>query len=241
MVNENESPIKIHLDIPIIPGLGASRPAKNLEDSIERLLPPLKKPLQLPSIVVQCDLSGCSEKLLSPMSSRSESPLSDRTSGVNRFSPHFFGKHKDFLPFTDSDGLYDFPSSDKVNVITQQQYKKPARKREKKLLRNCKTPSPTKTSDLLIPHIHLDVPCKDTFYKVPPPRKLSPKRRTTRSQVVSSSSSSDSINSTREIKLSSSSPSPDTIRWTSPVDWLDEKRLPNSRERDDYDVSVYEN
>lgn len=241
MVNENDPSNKVHLDIPLIPGLGSTRPVKTLEDSIERLLPiPIKKPLQLPSIVVQCDLSGCSEKLLSPMSSRSESPLSDRTSGVNRFSPQFYGRHKDLLPFTDSDGLYDFPSSDKVNVITQQQYKKPARKREKKLLRNCKTPSPTKTSDLLIPHIHLDVPSKDAFYKVPPPRKLSPKRRVTRSQVVSSSSSSDSINSTREIRLSSSSPSPDTIRWTSPVDWLDEKRLPKSHERrDDYDVSLY--
>ncbi|XP_068905882.1 uncharacterized protein [Tenebrio molitor] len=222
MVSEGET-TKTILDLPLIPGL----PRKCVEDSMERLLPPPpsasgKKTLQLPAIVVQCDSTGC-EKLLSPMSSRSESPLSDRTTGLGRFSPQFYGRHKDLLPFTDSDGLYDFPSTDKVNVMTTTQHKKTSRKRDKKLLRNCKTPSPTKPTNPLLPHNHLDVPSKDTFYKVPPPRKLSPKRRATRSQVVSSSSSSDSIVSTRDIRLSSSSPSPDTIRWSSPIDWLDEK------------------
>lgn len=52
-------------------------------------------------------LSDCSRPL-SPVSSRSESPLSDKT-GLGRFSPQFYGRQ---LPFTDSDGLYDFPSSD---------------------------------------------------------------------------------------------------------------------------------
>lgn len=37
---------------------------------------------------------------------------SDRTTGMGRFSPLFYGKKDQQLPFTDSDGLYDFPSSD---------------------------------------------------------------------------------------------------------------------------------
>ncbi|CAH0546919.1 unnamed protein product [Brassicogethes aeneus] len=213
-----------------VPMLAPPRAAKSvsLDITIDRLLPPppggcnFKNSLQLPSIVVQCDSPG-GEKMLSPMSSRSESPLSDRMTGVSRFSPQFYGRNKDLLPFTDSDGLYDFPSSDKVNVTTVSQHKKTSKKRDKKLLRNCKTPSPTKPFQSLLLHNHLDVPTKDSYYKVPAPRKLSPKRRVVRSQVVSSSSSSDSINSAREIRLSSSSPSPDTIRWSSPVNWLDEK------------------
>ncbi|KAJ3663232.1 hypothetical protein Zmor_007536 [Zophobas morio] len=231
MVSEGEN--KTLLEIPMVPVK-----AKSLEDTMERLLPPPcgMKTLQLPSIVVQCDPSGC-EKLLSPMSSRSESPLSDR-SGIGRFSPQFYGRHKDLLPFTDSDGLYDFPSTDKVNVMTSTQHKKTSRKREKKLLRNCKTPSPTKPTNPLSPHNHLDVPCKDNYFKVPPPRKLSPKRRVTRSQVVSSSSSSDSLNSCREVKMSSSSPSPDTIRWSSPIDWLDDKCQQKMHEGEYDDVNT---
>ncbi|VEN60310.1 unnamed protein product, partial [Callosobruchus maculatus] len=111
-----------------------------------------------------------------------------------------------------------------VNLTTCAHPKKQSRKREKKQLRSIKTSSPTKHQ--LIHHSlssHLDIPCKDGGHKVPPPRKLSPKRRIVRSQVVSSSSSSDSISSTRENRLSSSSPSPDTIRWSSPVAWSAEK------------------
>lgn len=62
--------------------------------------------LQLPSIVIQADFGF---DKLSPVSSRSESPLSDRNNSMAKFSPHFYGRQ---LPFTDSDGLYDFPSSD---------------------------------------------------------------------------------------------------------------------------------
>lgn len=196
----------------------------NINDTVERLLPSNlsnKNSLQLPSIVVQLDSPGY-EKHLSPMSSRSESPLSDRTSGMGRFSPQFYGKNKDILPFTDSDGLYDFPSSDKVNVTSNTQHKKMGRKREKKLLRNCKTPSPTKSHHFTAMYNLLDVPNRETLQKVPPPRKLSPKRRIIRSQVVSSSSSSDSITSIRENKLSFSSPSSDTLRWSSPVAWMNE-------------------
>lgn len=224
MTNDNEN-CKTLLDLPIIPVLTTPCIVKchSLENTVDRLLSPLtannKNCLQLPAIVVQCDSPGC-DKHLSPMSSRSESPLSDRTTGMGRFSPQFYGKHKDLLPFTDSDGLYDFPSSDKVNVTTCTHHKKSGRKREKKLLR-----SPTKLQAPAIQKL-LDIPSKDSLYKISPPRKLSPKKRVTRSHIVSSSSSSDSITSTRESRPSSSSvPSPDTIRWTSPVAWLSDKCL----------------
>nr|XP_023025035.1 uncharacterized protein LOC111513108 [Leptinotarsa decemlineata] len=228
MVNESEN-CKTMLDLPMISLLTTPKVVKctSLDDPTDRLLSPLvvngKNSLQLPSIVVQCETPGC-EKHLSPMSSRSESPLSDRTTGMGRFSPQFYGRHKDLLPFTDSDGLYDFPSSDKVNVTTHLHHKKPGRKREKRALRNCKTPSPTKPTQFLSQvHLsHLDIPSKDSLYKVPPPRKLSPKRRLNRSQVVSSSSSSDSITQ-RDTRQSSSSQSPDTIRWSSPIAWIGEK------------------
>lgn len=71
---------------------------------------------------------------LSPVSSRSESPLSDKT-GLGRFSPQFYGRQ---LPFTDSDGLYDFPSSEFVkgtsskSVLAQ---RKPGKKRDRKTTR----------------------------------------------------------------------------------------------------------
>ncbi|ERL91607.1 hypothetical protein D910_08937 [Dendroctonus ponderosae] len=231
MTVETSDTKSLLLDLPVVTNLNTPRVAKcvTVDSTIDRLIPPLttsisKNSLQLPSIVVQLDaITG--EKYLSPMSSRSESPLSDRTSGMGRFSPLFYGKNKDLLPFTDSDGLYDFPSSDKVNVTTSCQHKKIGRKRDKRALRSCKTPSPTKQQQNLSWHNHLDVPSsKDPFYKVPPPRKLSPKRRLARTQVVSSSSSSDSITSTREVlKHSSSSPSPDTIRWSSPIGWTDQK------------------
>lgn len=227
------------LDLPIVSTMTTPRVAKcvSVESSIDRLLPPLttscsKNSLQLPSIVVQLD-AATGEKYLSPMSSRSESPLSDRTTGIGRFSPLFYnGKNKDLLPFTDSDGLYDFPSTDKVNVTTACQHKKIGRKREKRSLRSCKTPSPTKQFQNVSWHNHLDVPNgKDNFYKVPPPRKLSPKRRLARAQVVSSSSSSESITSAREVIKSSSTPSPDTIRWSSPLGWLDQKHCPSGEEK----------
>lgn len=228
---------KTLIDISLIPPMVAK--CNSLEDNTEHLLPPTncKNSLQLPSIIVQCDSS------LSPMSSRSESPLSDRTTGMGRFSPQFYGiQHKDLLPFTDSDGLYDFPSSDKVNVtsVTHTHRKSTGRKREKKSTRNCKTPSPIRSQSNNLNQQHLDV--KEQFYKIPSPRKLSPKRRV-RPQVVSSSSSSDSIISSREMKLSSSSPSPDTIRWAAPkLEWPSKcKKLksPEASGEDTADVSEF--
>lgn len=213
----NDASKKIKLELPLMTttaNCSTKCSAAPTEENIERLLPALtKKTLQLPSIVVQCDTLSL-DKCASPVSSRSESPLSDRTSGVGRFSPQFYGRHKDLLPFTDSDGLYDFPSSDKVNIscTTQQHRKSIGRKR-----RTSKTPSPTKGPSISCTY-HLELPKKESTSKMHVPRKTSPKRRTRTQKLMSSSSSSDSINSAKEVRLSSSSPSPETIRWVSSVD-----------------------
>lgn len=220
------------LDVPKLTSPCTNGKCESAESPMDRLLiPPIqgvcKVSLQLPSIVVQ---SESSDKYVSPVSSRSESPLSDRTFGLGLFSPHFYNKQKDFLPFTDSDGLYDFPSSDctaqnKISVVpTVQHRKSTGRRREKKSART-KSQSPTKSHVSL--HHHLDVPggkevqgtCRNQVA-----RKPSPKRRAARcqqQQLVSSSSSTESLASTRELQvckvISSSSPSPDTIRWASPT------------------------
>lgn len=79
-------------------------------------------------------LSDCSRPL-SPVSSRSESPLSDKT-GLGRFSPQFYGRQ---LPFTDSDGLYDFPSSECIkgtnNKLGSNSQKKVGRRRDRRTTR----------------------------------------------------------------------------------------------------------
>lgn len=86
--------------------------------------------LQLPSIVIQTEQGV--EKL-SPVSSRSESPLSDRTHGMGQFSPQFYGKKDQKIPFTDSDGLYDFPSSDGKNGTSEStQHRKSVGKRRER-------------------------------------------------------------------------------------------------------------
>lgn len=160
-----------------------------------------KSSLQLPAIVVQADAGGC-EKHLSPVSSRSESPLSDKTGGLGRFSPLFYGRHKsDQLPFTDSDGLYDCPSSDcPLNRVqgntTAHHRKSTGRRRERRSasrgVGGNKTPSPTKATTFL------DVPGKEQYCRPTAVRKPSPKRSRTRTQPrISSSSSSESVNSTR--------------------------------------------
>lgn len=86
--------------------------------------------LQLPSIVIQSEQGV--EKL-SPVSSRSESPLSDRNNGMGRFSPQYYGMKDQKLPFTDSDGLYDFPSSDgKGGAADLAQHRKSTGKRRER-------------------------------------------------------------------------------------------------------------
>jgi hypothetical protein len=93
--------------------------------------------LQLPSIVVQFE-SGIEK--LSPVSSRSESPLSDRNNEKWKFSAEFCGKREQQLLFTDSDGLYDFPSSDGKSsaVHTTHHKRNSGKKREKKTLKTIK-------------------------------------------------------------------------------------------------------
>lgn len=127
---------------------GEIRSAKELEHYIgKELLDSGKKimgdeqtamsQLQLPTIVIQTDGS---EKVLSPVSSRSESPISERATGMSSFSPLFYNRKDQTLPFTDSDGLYDFPSSDgRGNPIKMQNVKKNnVKRRDRKLSRGGK-------------------------------------------------------------------------------------------------------
>lgn len=129
-----------------------------------------KSSLQLPSIVV--DVDGLGENR-SPVSSRSESPLSDRTAGMNRFSHMYYGR------LTDSDGIYDWTSSDCLKPIHRKHF---GRRREK---HRSKSPNlKLKTNSPIL----LDVPSKVAVDKW---RKPSPKRRM-RSHVIKASSSSSS-------------------------------------------------
>ncbi len=72
----------------------------------------------------------------SPVSSRSESPLSDaKSAGLGRFSRQFYGKSRNDLPYTDSDGLYDYPSSETVppaSCTARRNARKSDRRRERK-------------------------------------------------------------------------------------------------------------
>nr|XP_024215536.1 uncharacterized protein LOC106687239 isoform X2 [Halyomorpha halys] len=138
--------------------------------------------LQLPSIVVDGDL--CGDKHISPVSSRSESPLSDKT-GLGRFSPMFYGR------MTDSDGLYDCGASSDCC-----KKKNSSRRRERR-----RSKSPTKISQVL-----LEVPGKngvhETVVRGTTRTKPSPKRRV-RPQFPSSTSSSsaESLNSIRDVTI----------------------------------------
>lgn len=89
---------------------------------------------------------------LSPVSSRSESPLSDKT-GLGRFSPQFYGRQ---LPFTDSDGLYDFPSSEcvkgAINKSGANNQKKSGRKRDRRTTRTT-SHEVTGTAKSTLPHM----------------------------------------------------------------------------------------
>lgn len=172
------------------------KPCASVETGLDcyRLAPPpndlYKVSLQLPSIIIDPDPSGV-DVHCSPLSSRSESPLSDKTLSMGRFSPMFYGK------LTDSDGLYDCVSSDCCKVVTR---KPSGRRKERK-----RSKSPVKAregKDTLEPVAHtlLDVPGKaDTFYRHGARSKPSPKRRLrsqTQIATSTSSSSSESINST---------------------------------------------
>lgn len=177
-------------------GMRIVKPCASVEAGLDcyRLAPPPKDfckiSLQLPSIVVDADPSGV-DIHYSPVSSRSESPLSDKTGGIGRFSPMFYGR------MTDSDGLYDCASSDCCKMAASR--KPSGRRKERK-----RSKSPIKSKDgkdsiANISHTLLDVPGKsEAFCRHSIRNKPSPKRRVrTHSQVASSSSSSssESINS----------------------------------------------
>lgn len=136
----------------------------------------------LPSITVQqypssLHLSTADMLERSPVSSRSESPLSDKT--VFRFSPMFYGR------ITDSDSIYDFTSSDCTVK------RRTGKKREKKRRHaGGATGCPAETSNVLL----LDVPGRNDKKKC---RSKPNTRRRSRSQqtiVPSSSSSTESLN-----------------------------------------------
>ncbi|XP_050429193.1 uncharacterized protein LOC126838643 isoform X2 [Adelges cooleyi] len=136
----------------------------------------------LPSIMVQQYPSTLhlSTDMLekSPVSSRSESPLSDKT--VFRFSPMFYGR------ITDSDSIYDFTSSD--CVAKKRTGKKRERKRRAQTTVEC-------TPDVSL----LDVPCRTVKKQS---RSKPNTRRRSRSQqtiIPSSSSSTDSLNDTKNV------------------------------------------
>ncbi|XP_055912798.1 uncharacterized protein LOC129946580 isoform X2 [Eupeodes corollae] len=167
--------------------------------------------LQLPQIVIQIDGT---DKGLSPVSSRSESPLSERA-GMGRFSPHFYGR-KDQLPFTDSDGLYDFPSSDGKASTYSHQRRSSSKKRERKLSKSGCTQSPTKNQndvsakDSSTPTTSSHVcskHCRSYHHSCPVnavTARKSPKRRpVNRHPVASSSSSSESLTSTKDMTIRS--------------------------------------
>ncbi|XP_053678642.1 uncharacterized protein LOC128729018 [Anopheles nili] len=168
--------------------------------------------LQLPSIVIQSD-TGFDKH--SPVSSRSDSPLSERNASMERFSPMFYGKKDQHLPFTDSDGLYDFPSSDGKSagcaIITTHR-KCVGRRKDRRVARSVLAiQSPSKSTSVLleVPNSKENVSqCSQhnncgKFTGTSSTRK-SPKRRVHRQPLASSSSSTESLTSMREYAIRSS-------------------------------------
>lgn len=113
--------------------------------SVERGLDE-KASLKPPALVSECS------RPLSPVSSRSESPLSDKL-GFGRFSPQFYGRQ---LPFTDSDGLYDFPSSECVRGTNSKScsntQRKAGRRRDRRTTRTA-SHEVTGTTKSTLPHM----------------------------------------------------------------------------------------
>lgn len=153
----------------------------------ESLSSKVKTTFQLPSIVVDADPSG-NDVHCSPVSSRSESPLSDKTGGLGRFSPMFYGR------LTDSDGIYDCASSDCCKMAAN---RKPSGRRKERR----RSKSPGNVPKESAPQLLLDVPGKslENTCRHSTRNKPSPKRRARTQQLASStsSSSSESLNSIR--------------------------------------------
>lgn len=129
------------------------------------VLQSLQLPEPLPLWVLHSNdcVNGDDPKLRgSPVSSRSESPLSDAKSvGLGRFSTHFYGMSRTDVPYTDSDGLYDYPSSETVlppTSIHRRHARKCDRRRERK----------TSLKNSRIDHHHRELIGDLTFLKLPP-------------------------------------------------------------------------
>ncbi|XP_047993767.1 uncharacterized protein LOC125232180 [Leguminivora glycinivorella] len=174
---------------------------------------------------------------LSPVSSRSESPLSDKAT-LGRFSPQFYGRQ---LPFTDSDGLYDFPSSEcvkgtscKGGLNTQ---KKSGRKRDRRTTRTVSHEASGTTKSAL-PHMPHSM---HNLLEVPGPRDggrgRKSGRRRSRSQAPappSSSSSEDSVSaasvasvaSARELRLPDLDMQDTSSKISSSLDLTEDSRKP---------------
>ena len=77
--------------------------------------------------------------------------ISERTNSIGRFSPLFYGKKDQQLPFTDSDGLYDFPSSDGkgCSSVSHLSKKSSTKRRDRKSSRNGKPQSFHSPSNVL--------------------------------------------------------------------------------------------
>ncbi|KAK3863238.1 hypothetical protein Pcinc_030967 [Petrolisthes cinctipes] len=143
---------------------------------------------------------------LSPVSSRSESPISDSRLSVARIYPAFFGgKGKAELPYTDSDGLYDCPSSEVVHSDSHASTTSPLRRSGRKRLK--RSPGKGLKSFLGLGSSEGGVgsgagPSEGAKTSLEPPhwdrspRRLSPKRRVrAQTSVDLLSSSNESITS----------------------------------------------
>lgn len=123
---------------------GDSLDTKLLSLQTSGTMPIVLQSLQLPETTTNWCQSSCdgpsntddSKLRSSPVSSRSESPLSDaKSAGLGRFSTHFYGMSRSDIPYTDSDGLYDYPSSETIlpaNNLSRRHARKCDRRRERK-------------------------------------------------------------------------------------------------------------
>ena len=198
----------------------AQRQSLVLSSSLSKESPILQKPP--PAIVVHnslnsessLDENGSNDKSvkLSPVSSRSESPISDSRLSVHRIYPAFFGggnNGKLDLPYTDSDGLYDCPSSEVVHSDSHKSspLRKLGRKKTKRTTGKTKSNiglgNTTTTNDEETSEPSKTGPQKGSSLELPfwqprSPRRLSPKRRMrAQTSVDLLSSSNESITSQR--------------------------------------------
>ena len=135
---------------------------------------------------------------LSPASSRSESPISDSKLSVHKIYPAFFSSAgKLEIPYTDSDGLYDYPSSEVINSEKAPQKRRHGNRKLKR------ASVKIKVGHFALSESHTSV-MKPTETLEPPqqrsPRRVSPKRRLrSQNSVDLLSSSNESIESQRSV------------------------------------------